>query len=50
MFTVILAISFYRESIKRAALDRNEEWGCDFVRSDKNKLDRNTVMKDVSLT
>ena len=47
MFTTIRSSYLYLESLKNAALDRKEEWGFGFVYSDKNKLERNTVMKDV---
>lgn len=49
MFTAIYSSYIYLESLKNAALDRKEEWGFGFVCSDKNELERNTVMKDVSL-
>ena len=47
MFTAIHSSYLYLESLKNAALDRKEEWGFGFVYSDKNELERNTVMKDV---
>lgn len=50
MFTAIHSSYLYLESLKNAALDRKEAWGFSFVHSDKNELERNTVMKDVGLS
>lgn len=50
MFTAIHSSYLYLESMKNAALNRKEEWGFGFVYSDKNKFERNTVMKDVGLS
>ncbi len=50
MFTAIHSSYLYLESLKNAALDRKQEWGFGFVCSDKNGLERNTVMKDVDLS
>jgi len=50
MFTAIHSRNLYLKSLKNAALNHKEEWGFDFVCSDKNKLERNTVMKDVGLS
>jgi hypothetical protein len=36
--------------LKNAALNRKEEWGFSFVYPDKNKFERNPVMKDVRLS
>ena len=48
MFTVNYSSYLYLESLKNAALDCKEELGFGFVYSDKNELERNTVMKDVA--
>lgn len=50
MFTAIRSSYIHLERFKNAALDRKEEWGFDFVCSDKNELERNTVRKDVCLS
>lgn len=50
MFTAIRSSYLYLESLKNASLDHKEEWSFGFVCSDKNKLERNTVVKDVGLS
>lgn len=50
MFTAIYSSYLYPESWKNAALDCKEEWGCGFVCSDKNALERNAVRKDLDLS
>ena len=50
MFTAIRSSYLYLESLKNASLDHKEEWSFAFVCSDKNKLERNTVVKDVGLS
>lgn len=49
MFTAIQSSYLYLESLINAALDQIEERGFEFVCSDKNELERNTVMKGVDL-
>lgn len=49
MFTAIHSNYSYLERLINASLDRKEEWSIGFVCSDKNKLERNTVMKDAGL-
>lgn len=49
MFTAIHSSYIYLKSLKNAALDQIEERGFEFVCSDKNELERNTVMKGVDL-
>ncbi len=48
MFTAIRSSYLYLESLKIATLDY-KEWGLCVVRSDKNRLGGNVVMKDVDL-
>lgn len=50
MFAAIRSSYLYTESLRKAALDRIEERGLDFVCSDKNGLERNTVVKDSDLS
>lgn len=50
MFKVIHPSHFYLESLRSASLDHKEERGFGFVCSDKNKLERNTVVKDAVLS
>ncbi len=50
MVAVIRSRHFYLESLRSASLDHKEEWGFGFVCSDKNKLERKTVVKDVVLS
>ncbi len=50
MFKVIRPSHFYLESLRSASLDHKEERGFGFVCSDKNKLERNTVVKDAGLS
>lgn len=49
MFTAIYISYRYQGSFENATLD-HKEWGFGFVRSDKNKLVRNAVVKDVGLS
>lgn len=49
MFTAIHSSYLYLESLESAALYYKEEWGFSFVCSDKNKLEKNTVVTDVGL-
>ena len=49
MFTAIYISYQYLESLENATLD-HKEWGFGFVCSDKNKLIRNAVVKDVGLS
>lgn len=48
MFTAIRISYHYLESLQNASLDY-KEWGFSCVCSDKNKLERNAVVKDVGL-
>lgn len=50
MFTVICSSHIYQENLQNASLYRKDEWGFGFVCSDENKLVRNTVVQDVSLS
>ncbi len=50
MFTAIRPSYLYLESLKSAALDYEKEWGFSLVYSDKNRLERNTVVMDVGLS
>ena len=50
MLTTIRSSYLYLESLKSAALYYKNEWGFGFVCSDKNKLERNTVVKDVGIS
>ena len=50
MFTVIHSGYLYLESSKNASLSHKEERGFGFVCSDKNKFERNTVVKGVGLS
>jgi hypothetical protein len=50
MFTAIHSSHLYLECLKKAALERKIEWGFGFVYSDKNKLEKDTVMEDVDLS
>ena len=49
MFTAIRISYYYLENLKSASL-YHEERGFGFVCSDKNKLGRNAVVKDVGLS
>lgn len=49
MFAVIRSSYLYLESLENASL-YHKEWGFDAVCSDKNKLGRDTVVKDVGLS
>lgn len=50
MFTAIRSSYLHLKSLKNAALDYEKERGFSFVYSDKNKLEGNTVMRDVGLS
>ena len=50
MFAVIRSSYVYLESLKNASLKHKEEWGFGVVCSDKNKLEGNTVVRDVGLS
>ena len=50
MFTTIRSSYLHLESLRNAALDYEKEWGFNFVYSDKNKLEKNTVVLDVGLS
>lgn len=50
MFTTIRSSYLYLESLKSAALYYKNEWSFGFVCSDKNKLERNTVVKDAGIS
>lgn len=50
MFTAIHSSHISLESLKNAALDRKEEWGFDFVCSDKSELEGDAVVKDAGLS
>lgn len=50
MFTVIRSRYIYQENLQNASLNHKDEWGFGFVCSDENKLVRNTVVQDVSLS
>lgn len=50
MFTAIHSSYLYPERWQNIALGRKDEWGSGFVCSDKDELERNTVMKDVGLS
>ena len=50
MFTAIRSSHSYPESMKNVALDYEKEWDFSFVYSDKNRLERNTVVMDVGLS
>ncbi len=49
MLTVIFSSYIDLKKLKKPSFDRKEEWFLGFVCSDKNKLIRNTVAKDVGL-
>ena len=49
MFTAIRKSYYYLESLQNASL-HYKEWGFSCVCSDKNKLGRNVVVKDVGLS
>lgn len=50
MFTVTFSSNIDLKKLIKPSLDRKEEWVFDCVCSDKNKLKRNTVAKDVGLS
>ncbi len=50
MFTVTFSSDIDLKKLIKPSLDRKEEWVFDYVCSDKNKLKRNTVAKDVDLS